>query len=168
VRDDTAAAEIEERDVLFQWSARKLHPVILLYVALVFLAFMALAYFVLHSVSGVKALAIGAVGATIPLVPAVLRRNEYRLTETGLEKRPIDPKKPRSFTEVFSWQELSRVRPMRRGFKFFLTLDEPRPLRRFWKTHVADAFSGEFHVESEDRERVLGILEERMGAGRCR
>lgn len=146
--------------VPYQWSARKLQPIVVAYVAAVFVAMMAVSHFMLHSATGVKALALGAVGFILPLVPAVLGRVEYRLNDAGLEKRPLNEKKPRDFEEVFRWDQLSHVTPMRNGFKYFKPVGDVSPLRRFWKTHVSDAYSGEFHVEAEDRDEVLGILDE--------
>ena len=49
---------------------------------------------------------------------------------------------------------------MRHGFKFYKPLNESSPLRRFWKAHVSDAFSGEVHLESVDRARVLEVVSE--------
>ncbi len=47
---------------------------------------------------------------------------------------------------------------MKHGFKYFKLLNDSNPLRCFWKTHISDAYSGEFHIETEDREQILGIL----------
>ena len=44
------------------------------------------------------------------------------------------------------------------GFKFYLPLDEPNPLRRFFKAHLSDAYSGEVHVDTADQERVVAVL----------
>jgi hypothetical protein len=130
-------------------------------VALVFVAFMALSQFVFHSWTGVKALAIASVGFLVPLAATVTTRIEYRVTEAGLERRPLPRRRPGAFREVFRWDRLSEVVPVRYGIKFALRVDEPRPLQRFWKTHLSDAYSGEIHVEAEDRARVLRILAER-------
>lgn len=157
--DFTDAAD-DQSKVLYQWSARKLHPIVLLCVAAIFVAMMALAYFVVHSTMAVKSLAIAAVAAIVPLVPAVLTRIEYRLTERKLEKRPLADTKPKPFESVFRFVELDHAVPVRRGFKYFKVLDEPNPIRRFWKAHVLDGFSGEVHVEAADLQRVLGLLAE--------
>ena len=79
---------IDPPEVLYHWSARKLNPIVLLYVAAVFVVFILVAYFVLHSMTAVKALAMAAVASIIPLVPAVISRVEYRLNERVLERRP--------------------------------------------------------------------------------
>ena len=155
---DSAAANAEEPVELCHWTARTMEPIVLVWVALVFLAFIALSLFVFHSVSAVKALVAAAVAALVPMVPAVLNRVEYRLTERELASRRLDPKTPRDFKRVFMLDELSHIVPTRCGFKFFNTLDEPSFLRRFWKTHISDAFSGEVHVAKEDQERVVGVL----------
>ena len=152
------SANSDEPEVLFQWSARKLNPIVLLYVATVFMVFILVAYFVLHSMSAVKALAMAAVASMVPLVPVVTSRVEYRLNERVLERRPQTDKKPKEFETVFQTDELSHVVPMRHGFKFYRPLDESNLLRRFWKLHVSDRYSGEVQVEKADRERVLGVL----------
>jgi len=150
-----------EPEVLCHWSARKMKPIILLYVAAVFGALMVPSYFVLHSTTAVKALALAAVASIVPLIPAVVSRVEYRLTARGFEHRPLGKKEPGEFKSVFQLDELSHVVPMRHGFKFYKPLNESNPFRRFWKAHVSDAFSGEVHVETVDRERVLDELAQR-------
>ncbi len=52
---------------------------------------------------------------------------------------------------------------MGHGFKYYKTLNEASPIRRFWKAHFSDQFSGEVHVEKQDLERVLEIVD---GGGR--
>ena len=145
-------------EVAYQWSARKLQPIILLYVAVVFVAMIALAYFVVHSLTAVKALAMTAVAAIVPLVPTVLMRVEYRLTGETLDRRPVDSEKPRALEELVRLDQLSHIVPMRHGFKFYKNLKEPNPLRRFWKLHVSDKYSGEVHVEKQDQRRVSELL----------
>lgn len=160
--DDSIPVTDDEPEEIYRWTARRLQPVVLLYVALVFTGFIALAFFALHSMTGVKALALGAVAYLVPLVPAALARIEYRVTGRGLERRSLSGKKPGAFRDVFRWDQLDRVNPGKRGFKFTKTLDERRPLRRLWKAHLSDAFSGEVHVEAGDRERVMQIVQERI------
>ena len=155
---DPVAAADDQQEVERQWSARKLQPIVLLYVAAVFVAMMALAYFAVHSMTAVKALALTAVAAIVPLVPSVLMRVEYRLTGETLDRRPVDNEKPRAFEELVRLDQLSRIVTMRHGFKFYKHLEEPNPLRRFWKTHVSDAYSGEVHIEKADREDVFESL----------
>jgi len=135
-----------------------LQPIVLLGVVLVFLAFMGLSLFVFHSVAAVKALAATAVASLVAMVPAVLSRIEYRLTERELASRTLDPKKPKDFTGVFMLDELSHIVPTRHGFKYFKTLNDSSALRRLWQLHVSGAFSGEVHVETVDQKRVLGEL----------
>ena len=148
----------EKPVVLHQWSARKLQPVIVVYVFAVFIVMMAISYFLVHSMPAVKALALAAVGFIVPLLPAVINKNEYQLTESGLEKRLVDKKKPREFEDVIRWDNLSHLTPMKHGFKFYNPIDERNPIRRFWKTHISDSHSGEFRVEAADRDMVLDIL----------
>jgi hypothetical protein len=152
------APETGEQTVFHHWSARKLHPIIVVYVATVFAAFMAFSYFVVHSMPAVKALAITAVGAMFPLLPGVINRVEYRLTESGLEKRLLDKKNPRAFEDVFQWDQLSHVHPIKHGFKFYRPINESKAIRRFWKAHISDGYSGEFRVETTDRDDVVDVL----------
>jgi hypothetical protein len=152
---------VEDAAVLHIWSARRLRPIVLVYVALVFVAFIALAFFGFHSMTGVKALAIAALGYFVGFAPGVLTRIEYRLTESGLAQRPVHRKSPAPFKDVFRWEELSHVVPMGHGFKFYRPLAGTGATRRFWQAHVSDAFSGEVHLEAADRERVLRIVAER-------
>ena len=148
--------------VLDHWSARKVQPIVVLYVLAVFAVFAVVAHFIFHSTEAVKALAIAALGAVAATVPGVMERVEYRLTESGVEKRSAK-KSPGPFQEIFRWPELSRVVPTSHGFKYFKAMDEPRPLRRFWRRHFSDVCSGEVHVEREDLERVLGLVERQGG-----
>ncbi len=147
--------------VFDRWSARRVRPVILLYVAAVFAAFMVLAYFVFHSPAAVRALAIAAVGAIVATAPAVVDKIEYQLTDLGLDKRTLRTKVPGPFTDVFRWEEVSHVVPMGHGFKYVKLLDETNPLRRFWKMQVSDRYSGEVHVAKHDLDRVLGAVAQR-------
>ncbi len=158
MESDPVAAADDQPEVVFQWSARKLQPIVLLYVAAVFIAMMALAYFVVHSTTAVKALAMTAVAAIVPLVPTVLMRVEYRITERALDRRPLDKEKPRTFEEVVRFDQLSHIVPVRHGFKFYRLVTDTNPLRRFWKAHISDAYSGEVRVEAADRESVYEIL----------
>lgn len=146
--------------ILHRWIARRLQPVVILYVIAVFLGFMAMAFFLFHSVDAVTALATTGIGTTVALLPGTMSRIEYELTETGLRKRPFNPRNPKGFQEVFSWGELDHVVPMTNGFKYFRPVEDTGRIARFWKAHISDTFSGEFHVERGDRERVQGLLAE--------
>ena len=150
----------EEPAILHRWIARRLQPVVILYVIAVFLGFMAMAFFLFHSVDAVTALATTGIGTTVAMLPGVLSRIEYELTESGLRKRRFAPENPKAFQEVFSWEELDHVVPMTHGFKYFRPVEDTGRIARFWKTHVSDTFSGEFPVEGGDRERVQGLLAE--------
>ena len=150
-----------ETTVLESWSARTLHPTVLLGVVGVFAAFTALGFFVFHSRDAVKALLFAAVGAVFAALPMVLSKIEYRLTPSGLDKRPLATRKRTPFREVFRWNELTHVARTRHGFTFRKDLDELNPLRRFWKLHVSDRYSGEVHVERADVDRVLEAVEAR-------
>ena len=157
--DDAAAPADRAADELDRWTARKVRPIVVLYVVLVFAAFMIVAFFVFHSMEAVKALLLAAVAAVGATVPGVMERTEYRMTGAGIDRRPVKPKQTRDFETVFAWSELDRIVPMRHGFKYFKTMDEQGPVRRFWNTHLCDRYSGEVHVECEDLDRVLGLSE---------
>ena len=146
-------------EVLDRWSARKVPPVVLLYLAAVSAACILLAHFVFHSGEAVKGLVIAAIGAIGVATPGVLEKVEYRLTESGIDKRKADPKKPGEFKNVFRWDQLSHIVPMKHGFKYYNVLNETNSLGRFWKTHLSDNYSGEIHVEKRDLDRVLGLVE---------
>jgi len=148
----------EEKTTLHNWKARKLQPVVILYVIAVFLGFIAVAFFVFHSTEAVFALATTSVASVVPLLPGVLTRLEYQFTEAGLRKGSAKATKDRTFKEVFTWEELSHVVPTKQGFKFFRVSEGTGRFRRFWETHLSEKGSGEFHVEPRDREEVLSVL----------
>ena len=160
---DAIADSDDEPTVFHQWSARKMHPVVLVYVGLVFVGFIGLSYFVFHSMTAVKALAMTAVAAIIPLVPSVLHRVEYRLTDRSIDRRPHGIEPPAEFESLVRLDEVNRIAAVSHGFKFFKPLDEPNPVKRFWKTHFSDDFSGEVHVERADRDEVFGVLAGEVG-----
>ncbi len=140
------------------WSARTVRPIITLYVMAVFAAFMVLAWFVFRSADAVQALAIAAVGSLVGITPALLSRVEYRLTETGLEKRPLRPGQARKFEEVFAWAELQELSPTRSGFQFHKQVPAANPLMRLARRQLAAGHSGEVRVEEADRERVTALI----------
>jgi len=143
----------------YTWSAPRLRAVVIAYVVAVFVAFMAVAFFVFHSVQGVKDLFLAAVGAVAALVPGVLTRNEYRLTDAGLGKRPSRAKQPREFKEVFAWDQLSHLKPKGTGFKYYKRVQEPKPFLGLIKLHLLADRSGEFPVEAQDMDRVRAVID---------
>lgn len=145
--------------VLGCWSARRVQPIVLLYVIAVFVGFVVVAYYGFRSADAVKALVIAAVGALVAAVPSVIGKVEYRLNESGIQRRTVNEKKPHQFEGVFNWHELSHVVPMKHGFKYFKTMKETNAVRRFWNLHISDRYSGEIHVERPDLERVLKLVE---------
>jgi hypothetical protein len=158
--EHSTSTDSDDPVVLYRWTARGLQPIILLYVALVFIAFMMPAFFVFHSPAAVKALAMAAFGSIVSLFATLVSKTEYQLTGSGLEKRALNLKTPRAFKSVFGWDQLSHVVPIKHGFKYYKVLVEPKPLSRFWKLHISDAYSGQVRVEAGDRDTVLGILEQ--------
>jgi hypothetical protein len=157
--DGTEASSSNEPGIQDHWSARKVQPIIVLYVVAVFAAFVVLSIFVFRSPEAVKVLVIAAVASVAATVPGVMEKVEYRLTESGIEKRTVNTTKPREFMDVFRWDQLSHVVPMKHGFKYFKIMNETNPFRRFWKVHVSDQFSGEIHVDRKDLRRILEIVE---------
>ena len=65
----------QESAVIYQWSARKIQPIVVVYVALVFLGFIAMSFFVFHSRDAIKALIVTGVGSVFSLLPSVLTRD---------------------------------------------------------------------------------------------
>jgi hypothetical protein len=143
------------------WSARRVRPVIALYVIGVFFAFALLARFVFHSEDAVRALLVAAVGAVVSLVPAILSRTEYRLSGSGLVRRAVRRGEPREFEQVFSWDEITRVVPTASGFRFYKAVESKGRLARFVELHLLEGRSGEVRVEQEDRKRVEAIIARR-------
>jgi hypothetical protein len=160
---DAPVSGADGSEVLDRWVARKVQPVVVLYLLVVFVAFIIVSHFIFRSPEAVKALIVAAIGAVAATVASVVGRIEYRLTASGIEKRVVDGKKPREFEEAFRWHELVRVVPMKHGFRYFKTFNETGPLRRFWNVHVSDRFSGEIHVEKHDLERIYGLVERLQG-----
>ncbi len=141
------------------WKAPSVQTVVVLYVVSVFVGFIALAHFVFHSVEGVKALVLAAIGSVASLIPSTLARIEYRLTEVGLAKRPLRAKRQKEFRDVFSWDQLSHIVPTKTGFKFYKYVEEPSSFRRSIKLLFSGDLSGEFHVATEDRSRVRSMID---------
>ena len=145
--------------VLDSWSARRIRPIVVVYVVVVFAVFAAIAHFIVRSPEAVKALLMAAVGTVAATVPGVMGKIEYRMTASGIERRTLNEKNPGKYEGVFRWEELSLVVPMKHGFKYHKVMDEGNPVRRFWQRHVSDRSSGEIHVEKHDLERILGNFE---------
>ena len=151
----------ENQSTEIQWVARKVKRSVLVYVLLVFGSFMALSQFVFHSAGAVKSLALAAFAAIVALIPQVLRKIEYQANDSGVRMRAYGREAKGEFRKVFNWGELSHAVSTKRGFRYFKTLDEKGPVRRFMKLQFSDRYSGEIHVEPKDEDRVYGLLEER-------
>jgi hypothetical protein len=153
--------ENEHPAVEDSWTARSVRPRTLFYVAALFVAFIALAEFVVHSREAVVALALTGFGSIVGLVPNVLGRIEYRLTAAGLFKKRLKEEGTDDFKEVFAWDQLSRIQSTGSGFKYFKKLERSSFWARFWKLQISDKYSGEFHVEEADRGRVVEAFQRR-------
>jgi hypothetical protein len=79
------------------WKARNVRPAILLYVGGVSVVFIAIAHFLFRSTEAVEALLLAAMGSVGALIPNLLTRVEYRLTDSGLSKRRLRANKPGEF-----------------------------------------------------------------------
>lgn len=145
----------ENSKVLHHWSARKIHPSVLIYVVIIYFALIAIVYFGFNSRKVVITLAATLAGIILPLLPGVLKRIEYKLTAQTLEQRPLTPENTTEYKEVFKLNQLDHIVKIKHGFKFYLTIDEQKPFKLFWKKHLSDKFSGEVHVESGDIDRVI-------------
>ncbi len=141
------------------WTARKMSPIILFYVALVFIAFIAISYFVFHSMAAVKTLLFTAVGSIVTLLPMIFSRFEYRLTAQKLEYRTINKKEQKPFKVLFLSNQLSHLIKVKSGFKFYLIFKEKNPIRRFWKKHISDKYSGEIKVDKEEMLKIRRAFE---------
>jgi hypothetical protein len=155
---DHTSIEAPAPTVLHAWSARRIAPVMAVYVTGIFLGFMALAWFVFHSRDAVTALVTALLGSLATLGAGIVSRIDYRITETGLEKRPRIAQRSGEYREVFRWEELEEVVPTRRGFRFAKRMDEPHPLRRFWRRSIVEGNAGEVHCEGPERTRVLDLV----------
>ena len=131
-----------EAVVLHRWTARQLRPVIVAGVALVFLAFAALAHFVFHSPEAVKALGMACLGSLGGLFASIVVKFDYELNESGLRKGPHRKTKQPDFKSVFTWDELVRIVPTRHGFKYYRSIPHGSALSRFWNKWISDKYSG--------------------------
>lgn len=148
-----------------RWTARPVRPAVAVYVLCVFVAFMALAWFVFDSAEAVGALAASALASLVALAPMLARRVEYRLDGRGIFRRRVRPREESEFTLLCSWDDLVRLEPTAAGFKYFRQLPEAGSWTRFVMRHVSDRYSGELHVEPADRSDVTRtIAGHRIGA----
>jgi len=148
--------------VVDRWQARTMQPIIIVfYIAVVFAVLIPLAIFVFNSIAGITTLVVTAVGAIVPLLPSLLSRVEYRLSESGIEKRPVRRQNPAPFKELFRFPELDYIVPLKHGFKYYKKMDSTTPLRVFINRNFSDKYSGEVHLEKADRRRILAHLAER-------
>jgi hypothetical protein len=160
--ESTFEAPGTDPPIVDQWQARAVQPTfILLYLTVVFAALIALALFVFDSISGVTSLVVTGVGAVVALLPSLLTRIEYRLSESGLKRRRVRQQDPAPFKELFRFPELDYIVPLRHGFKFYKKMESTSPLRDFFNRHFSDKYSGEVHLEKADRGRILTHLTER-------
>jgi hypothetical protein len=127
-------------------------------VILVFAVFAALAHFVFHSPEAVKALGMAALGSLGGVIPGVINRHEFRLTQAGLDKRVFKENDPPDFQKVFAWGELDHVVRTRHGFKFYKPITDKRAIDRWWKKWFSSGYSGEFQVGNRDRPEVTEAL----------
>ncbi len=150
----------KESGIVYYWSARKMQPKVVIYVAIVFLAFIVVSYFGFHSISAVKTLALTAVGAIVPLIPMLTSRIEYQLTEQKLEFRAVRKKQNKVYKTLFYLDKLSYVVQISTGFKFYLIFNEPNFIKRFWKKHIIDNYSGEVKIEKADLLNIINKLKD--------
>lgn len=145
----------------YDWKARPVKPMVALYAVAVFIPFILYAHFVAHSPAAVKALFFAAIGGVASMTPVILSRKRYCLTESGISVGPAHAENPTTLKTLFAWNELSHIVPTKAGFKYYKRLDEQSALRRFWKLHLSDQYSGEVHVEPGDQDRVMEIIREK-------
>lgn len=141
------------------WSARKMPPIIIVYVVLIFIAFAAISYWGLHSTTAAKTLAFTAIGSIVPLMPLAFARIEYQLSQQKLESRSSIKKTVKPYTELFRLDQVSYIVRIRSGFKYYLTFKEDNKILRFFKKHISDKYAGEIKVEKSDAERIIAEFE---------
>ncbi|MCP4574088.1 MAG: hypothetical protein GY838_17140 [bacterium] len=156
--DETREAVTDGPEILLEWSARQVRPVVLLWLALISLGSMAVVWFAVHTPEAVTALLAAGVTALGTTAPSVLNRIGYRATADSLEKLPPSKRKKREFVTVCRWDDLSHVAPGKHNIKYYKHLNESNALLRFWKLHISDGYSGEIHMETEDRDEILALL----------
>jgi len=148
--------------VIDRWQARTMQTTFIVsYIGVVLAVLIPLAIFVFDSIAGIMTLAATAVGAIVPLLPNLRSKIEYRLSEAGLEKRRLRREHPAPFKELFRFPDLDYIVPNRRGFIYYKKMEATTPLRAFINRNLSDNYSGEVHLETADRERVLARLAER-------
>ena len=145
----------ENNSEVLYWSARKMNPKIILYVAIIFFIIIAVIYFTFYSISAIKALTYTALGTIVSLVPGVLSSVEYRLTIQKLEYRPIKKGEEKPYKILFFMNQLSYIVQIESGFKYYLTLNEKKSLRRLYKKYFSDHYSGGVRIEKNDTERIM-------------
>lgn len=150
----------KEPEILLQWTARKMQPSVILYVILIYIVFIGLAYFVFHSATAAKTLAFTLVGIIVPLVPSILKRIEYKLTGHDLMSRTKTPDDKEEYKPVFALDKLDYIVKIKHGFKFYLSIEEKNSSGRFWKKHISDKYAGEVHVETDDVQKVFDLISE--------
>ena len=74
MENGASASNRDTAEVLERWSARKVQPIVVLYLAGVSAACIAAAHFVFHSPEAVKALVVAAVSAMGAAVPGVIEK----------------------------------------------------------------------------------------------
>jgi hypothetical protein len=150
----------KDSNAAYYWSARKVPPKIILYVSVVFIIFIAVSYFGFHSINAVKALAITALISILSFAPGIFNRIEYRLTKQALEYRPMKKKEQEPYKILFLLDQLSHIVQIENGFKYYLTLNESNPFRKFWKKYMSDKYSGAVNLEKADNKRILSTLDQ--------
>jgi len=147
--------------VVDQWLARPMKPKFVLpYLAVFFAALIALAVFLFDSIAGVMSLAVTAVGTSVALLADLMIRIEYRLTESGIEKRRVRQQEPAPFKEIVRYPDLDHIELKRYGFRYFKKTDSTSRHMGSLKRTFSEELSGEVYIEAADRERVLAHLTE--------
>lgn len=137
------------------WSARKMPPIVIVYVVLIFITFMAISYWGLHSTTAAKTLAFTAIGSIVPLMPLAFARIEYQLTKQKLESRSYIKKATKPYAVLFKVDQVNYIVRTGSGFKYYLKFEEKNGFKRFVKKHVSDKYGGEVKIEKPDVEKIL-------------
>jgi hypothetical protein len=142
----------------WHWSARKMSPKVILYVAIIFIAFIALAYWGFHSLAAVKTLFFTALAYILSVLPIVFSHLEYRLSAQKLESRQVKKQDPKPYKTLFQLAEVSHLVKSSGSLKYCLNFEEANRFHRFFKKHFSDRYSGEIKLAPKDSEQIIAAL----------
>lgn len=150
--------QIIEAESEWHWTARKMSPRVILYVAIVFIAFIVLAYWGFHSLTAVKTLVFTALAYILSVLPMVFGRVEYQLSTHKLESRQIKKQGSTPYKTLFKLEKVSHLVKSSDSLKYYLNFEEPNQFYRFFKKHFSDRYSGEIKVAPKDSAQIIAAF----------